>query len=86
MGGAALIALVVLLVVLVAAWLMRRNADPHRASADKARYCPGPHNVTLYDSPYKNYPSYEGRGAVWWDGDRRCTASCQQSPCVVWCR
>jgi hypothetical protein len=49
-------------------------------------YCPGPSNITLYDAPYKGYPTYEGRGATWWDGDRRCAAYCQQSPCVVWCR
>ena len=49
-------------------------------------FCAGPHNIGVYDAPYKNYPSYEGRAAVSWDGDRRCMASCQQSPCVVWCR
>jgi hypothetical protein len=76
----ALLAMVIL-VILILAWRTRRHHGPR-----KAHYCPGPHNITLYDSPYTNYPSYEGRGAVWWDGDRRCSASCQQSPCVVWCR
>lgn len=81
-----LTALVIVMIIIVA-WLVRRRTKGARGTAARrARYCPGPHNVTLYDSPYKNYPSYEGRGAVWWDGDRRCSASCQQSPCVVWCR
>ncbi len=48
--------------------------------------CSGPHNIGLYDSPYEHYPRYEGRGATWWDGDRRCMASCGQSPCTIWCR
>lgn len=50
------------------------------------RYRSGPENVGLYDRPYKGYPHYEGRHATWWDGDRRCAAFCQTSPCAVWCR
>ncbi len=72
--------IVALTIAIVAAY--RARARAHR----KSRYCPGPNNVGLYDKPYKNYPTYEGRGATWWDGDRRCAAFCQQSPCAVWCR
>ena len=75
--AAVLTALVVVLTLLYAWYAHRRARD---------RYCSGPRNITLYDHPYKNYPSYEGRGATWWDGDRRCAAFCQQSPCAVWCR
>lgn len=78
-SDAALLTAIVLVIVLVIAWYAHR-----RGQMDG--YCPGPKNINLYDHPYKNYPTYEGRGAVWWDGDHHCTASCQQSPCVVWCR
>jgi hypothetical protein len=77
LAAAELTALVVVVIVIVV-WAMRQR----RAE----KLCAGPHNITIYDSPYKNYPTYEGRGATWWDGDRRCLASCQQSPCTVWCR
>ncbi len=50
------------------------------------RFEAGPQNIGLYDSPYTNYPSYEGRSATQWDADRRCMASCSQSPCTIWCR
>lgn len=49
-------------------------------------FCPGPHNITLYDRPHLGYPVYEGRAATVWDGDQRCAAYCAQSPCAVWCR
>ena len=76
---AALTAFLVL-TVLLAAWYLHA----HRAGGDA--FCPGPKNINLYDHPYKDYPSYEGRGALWWDGDHHCAAYCQQSPCAVWCR
>ena len=59
---------------------------PARRAPARARLCSGPHNIGLYDAPYEHYPRYEGRGATWWDGPRRCMASCSQSPCTVWCR
>jgi len=76
---AALIAAVLLLALLFA----RAGAGGGPA---RARLCSGPHNVGLYDAPHEGYPRYEGRGAAWWDGPRRCASSCSQSPCVVWCR
>ena len=69
--GAAVVALIALIAFL---------------SSGRARFCSGPHNIGLYDQPYTNYPSYEGRGATKWDSDRRCAAFCQNSPCTVWCR
>lgn len=70
---------VAIVLTLLVAWAS------HRGKATRSGYCPGPHNIGLYDKPY-NYPTYEGRGATAWDGDRHCAANCQQSPCVVWCR
>jgi hypothetical protein len=74
------------IVVIILAWIVRTKGLYAKLQHRIEGLCAGPHNITLYDSPYKNYPTYEGRGATWWDGDRRCTASCQQSPCTVWCR
>ncbi len=82
-ADALVLAVVVVLLILVVAWYEHRRGAP--ASAQSG-FCAGPHNIGLYDWPYKNYPTYEGRGATWWDGDRRCAAYCQQSPCTVWCR
>jgi hypothetical protein len=81
--AALLTALVLVFVLVLAAWHVRKVMG---AGGPRARYCPGPGNLNLYDRPYENYPTYEGRGATWWDGDRRCAAFCQQSPCAVWCR
>lgn len=79
---AALVASVLLLLL-----LMFALAGPGRGGGPaRAQLCSGPHNVGLYDSPYEHYPRYEGRGAAWWDGPRRCMSSCSQSPCTVWCR
>lgn len=81
--AALLTAIIIVLLLAAAAWHGRKASQ---AAKQRAGYCPGPGNVNLYDSPYKNYATYEGRGAAWWDGDKRCAAFCQQSPCAVWCR
>jgi hypothetical protein len=73
--------LVALTIILVGRALL---GAPRRA--ERPGMCSGPHNVGLYDAPYEHYPRYEGRGATWWDGDRRCMTSCGQSPCTIWCR
>jgi hypothetical protein len=75
---ATLLTAILIVVILIVAWFA------HRAQ-DKESYCAGPTNINKYDHPY-TYPTYEGRGATWWDGDRHCASYCQQSPCVVWCR
>ena len=82
-SDAAMLVALLVVVILIVAWFVRgrsQGSDP---------FCPGPNcpgnNLGLYDHPYF-YPVFEGRAAVQWDGDRRCTANCQQSPCVVWCR
>ena len=79
-SDAIVLTVIVMIVVLVIAWYARARASKGDG------YCPGPGNINLYDHPYKNYPTYEGRGATWWDGDRHCAAYCGQSPCAVWCR
>jgi hypothetical protein len=68
---------VVIAVAIIAAVALSKCRD---------RFEAGPQNIGLYDSPYTNYPSYEGRSATQWDADRRCMASCSQSPCTIWCR
>ena len=85
-SDAALLTAIVILVVLVAAWYSHRHSHDKGEDGESEAFCPGPHNVNTYDHPYKNYPSYEGRGASWWDGDHRCASYCAQSPCTVWCR
>jgi len=84
-SDAVLLTALLIVVVLVAAWYARRRGGDNNGHPDEA-FCPGPHNIGLYDHPYKGYPTYEGRGATWWDGDNRCAASYQQSPCAIWCR
>lgn len=46
---------------------------------------PGPYNMQLYETPY-HYPFYEARESLVWDGASGCTASCEKSPCTIWCR
>ena len=81
-SDAALLTAILVVIILIVAWFTHRGGGG--GGGDEA-FCPGPHNINLYDHPYR-YPTYEGRGASWWDGDRRCASYCQQSPCVVWCR
>ncbi len=56
------------------------------AAKGKERFLDPAKNIGVYDQPYWHYPVYEGRQVLKWDSDNRCTANCQQSPCVVWCR
>ena len=70
----ALALIVVIVLILVASGPMKEKfLDPAK-------------NIGIYDQPYWHYPVYEGRRVLKWDSDNRCMASCQQSPCVVWCR
>lgn len=82
-SNALLLGVVVVAVLLLAVALA---PAPRGCAPPREKLCGGPHNIGLYDAPYEHYPRYEGRGALWWDGDRRCQASCSQSPCTIWCR
>jgi len=88
MSYSVMAAILVVLVLLIAwaVWRHEANEGFHRGRRHcRGGQCSGPHNIGLYDYPYK-YPSYEGRSAIRWDGDRRCVAYCGQSPCTIWCR
>jgi hypothetical protein len=80
-SDAALLTAIVVCAILIAAGIFHR-----RGRNKTGGFHPTPHNINIYDHPYKNYPRYEGRGATWWDGDHRCTSYCAQSPCTVWCQ
>jgi hypothetical protein len=77
---AAILTAIALVIILLIAWYM------HRHGGSQSGYCSGPSNIGLYDHPYLYPAANEGRQTVCWDGDRRCAAFCQQSPCTVWCR
>jgi hypothetical protein len=79
---AALLTATVIVVLIVIVWYSQRNR-----AAPSAKFQSGPYNIGVYDSPYENYPYYEGRAETsGWDGDERCVAYCEQSPCTIWCR
>ena len=75
---ALLLALIAVVVVIAVAWYSNRKST-------SGSFCSGPYNTQLYDYPY-DYPHYESRAALSWDGDRRCAAYCSKSPCTQWCR
>jgi hypothetical protein len=72
-------AAIIAILALAAAWRARRGKEA-------SPFCSGPYNIGVYDSPYTNYPVYDGRASVRWDVDGRCAAYCSQLPCAVWCR
>ena len=76
----------IIVVATIIAGHSHRKTRGRRGTPVEAFCTDHPHNIGVYDRPYTNYPSYEGRDTTWWDQDRRCAAHCAQSPCAVWCR